>query len=610
MLIRKLKLKKSFSFVAGALSCAFLLTPASASTDADFFSYERIDRDQKDTVKENYKRPDMVQDENNDSISLVPDNQVTKTSVVPRLEKQLPRQKTDRFFSNTPEDLWARMRLGFGLPDFNNSLIREHENYYASHPEYLRKTFDRSRKYLYYIVEEVEKRGMPAEIALLPMIESAYNPKAYSRAHAAGIWQFIPSTGRSFGLKQDNWYDGRRDILAATKAALDYLQELYGMFGNWELALAAYNWGEGALGNSVSRNQARGESTDYFSLKMPSETRNYVPKLIAIRNIIANPRSFGLSLVDMPNRPYFTTIAHQQVLDVKTAAKLADMSVSEFIALNPGYSKTLLTAHSQNLVLPIDKAERFAQNLDQWKRDGSADNIPHVRPASNTVLAAVTTPEVELTPRKEERSERIKVTIPSSVEDDADLDSAKNAASTVAKQDEANNPPVPAARLQLLKPHIASVKLPTVETTHLVRAPVYKTVTKTVAQAPRELTIHKGDTLYSIAKRNNLSVDDLMKINKLSNNNLKLGQKLKLDEKSRIVTVTQKVLVKGSGGDKSLLALTKAGRKESRIEETSNVRKNTKHDKQETRSHKSEKSKSSAKSHDNKKQSGHTKHKK
>lgn len=569
-----MKLKKSFSFIAGALSCAFLLTPASASTDADFFSYERVDHDLKDyelkSVKTNEKT--YIADSNNAEISLVPESQAGN-GFVPRLEKQLPRQKTERFLSNTPEDLWARMRLGFGLPDFSNSLIREHENYYASHPEYLKKTFDRSRKYLYYIVEEVEKRGMPAEIALLPMIESAYNPKAYSRAHAAGIWQFIPSTGRSFGLKQDNWYDGRRDILAATKAALDYLQELYGMFGNWELALAAYNWGEGALGGSISRNQARGEPTDYFSLKMPAETRNYVPKLIAIRNIIANPRAFGLALVDMPNRPYFTTIAHQQVLDVKTAAKLADMSVNEFIALNPGYSKTLLTAHSQNLVLPIEKAERFAQNLEQWKREGTVDNTPSVRPASSTVLAAVTTPPVTLTPssKEETTTERTRVTIPASVvEDDNELNTAK---SSLVAQQEQKVEAAPAARLQLLKPHVASVKLPTsVETPQVAQAPVYKTITKTVAQAPREITIRKGDTLYSIAKRNNLSVDELVKINGIRGNNLKLGQKLKLDEKSRVVTVTQKVLVKGNG-DKSLLALTKSEAKRSRIEETSNVKK-------------------------------------
>lgn len=596
-----MKLKKSFSFIAGALSCAFLLTPASASTDADFFSYERVDRDQKDyelkSIKANEKT--YIADSSNAEISLVPESQVG-SGFVPRLEKQLPRQKTERFLSNTPEDLWARMRLGFGLPDFNNSLIREHENYYASHPEYLRKTFDRSRKYLYYIVEEVEKRGMPAEIALLPMIESAYNPKAYSRAHAAGIWQFIPSTGRSFGLKQDNWYDGRRDILAATKAALDYLQELYGMFGNWELALAAYNWGEGALGGSIARNQARGEPTDYFSLKMPAETRNYVPKLIAIRNVIANPRAFGLALVDMPNRPYFTTIAHQQVLDVKTAAKLADMSVSEFIALNPGYSKTLLTAHSQNLVLPIEKAERFAQNLEQWKREGTVDNTPVVRPASSTVLAAVNTPAVTLTPssKEETTTERTRVTIPASVvEDDNDLNTTTKSG-LVAQQDAKSEPTTPAARLQLLKPHVASVKLPaSVETPQVAQAPVYKTITKTVAQAPREITIRKGDTLYSIAKRNNLSVDELVKINGIRGNHLKLGQKLKLDEKSRIVTVTQKVLVKGNG-DKSLLALTKSESKRSRIEETSSVKKKGKHreNDKESRSHKKEKKEKSSKS--------------
>ncbi|HSQ05869.1 MAG TPA: transglycosylase SLT domain-containing protein, partial [Burkholderiales bacterium] len=189
--------------------------------------------------------------------------------------------------------MWERVRRGFALPVFDNPLVHEWENWYSSRPDYVARMIERSSRYLYHVMEEVERRHMPAEIALLPMIESAYNPQAYSKSHASGIWQFIPSTGKLYGLRQNWWYDGRRDIIAATNAALDYLEKLYGMFGSWDLALASYNWGEGAVSRAIARNQAKGLPTDYESLAMPSETRGYVPKLIAVKNIITDPARFG-----------------------------------------------------------------------------------------------------------------------------------------------------------------------------------------------------------------------------------------------------------------------------------------------------------------------------
>ena len=183
---------------------------------------------------------------------------------------------------------------------------------------------------------------MPMEVALLPMIESAYNPVAYSRSHASGIWQFIPSTGKDYGLRQNWWYDGRRDVIAATDAALDYLEKLYGMFGDWNLALASYNWGEGAVGRAIERNRAKGLPTDYESLTMPAETRNYMPKLIAVKNIISNPARYGLQIADMPNEPYFETVRVKRHIDVKVAAKLAEMPLEEFKFLNPGHNKPVI----------------------------------------------------------------------------------------------------------------------------------------------------------------------------------------------------------------------------------------------------------------------------
>jgi len=203
-------------------------------------------------------------------------------------------------------------------------------------------------------------------VALLPMIESAYNPEAYSRAHASGMWQFIPSTGRNFGLRQNFWYDGRRDIVAATSAALDYLEKLYGMFGNWELALASYNWGEGAVSRAIARNQARGLPADYESLDMPAETRNYIPKLQAVKNIVADPARFGLQLAAIPNEPYFATVTTRQHIDVKLAAELAEISMEEFRFLNPAHSKPVINANAaETIVLPRTKIETFQTNLER-----------------------------------------------------------------------------------------------------------------------------------------------------------------------------------------------------------------------------------------------------
>jgi membrane-bound lytic murein transglycosylase D len=263
-----------------------------------------------------------------------------------------------------PRDLWQRIRNGFMLPDFDGPLVQKWEKWYASRPDYLNHVTDRARDYLYYVVSQVEKRGMPTEIALLPIVESAYNPMAYSKSGAAGLWQFIPSTGELYGLERNWWYDGRRDIVASTTAALDYLQKLHDEFNDWNLALAAYNWGEGAVERSIARNQAHGESGDYRSIDLPSETRAYVPSLLAIRNIIQDPQRFGVQLAFIPNKPYFTQMATDQDMDVKVAARLADMPVKNFIALNPAFNRPVIrTEYSPDLLIPLDKVGTFVVNL-------------------------------------------------------------------------------------------------------------------------------------------------------------------------------------------------------------------------------------------------------
>ena len=260
--------------------------------------------------------------------------------------------------------LWERLRAGFTLDELPSPLVREWENWYASRPDYVARMIARAERYLFYIVEEVEKRRMPAEVALLPMIESAYNPTAYSRAHASGIWQFIPSTGKTYGLRQNWWQDERRDVLAATRAALDYLEKLYEMFGSWELALASYNWGEGAVGRAVQRNESRGMKADYLSLDMPAETRNYIPKLMAVKNLVMRPEAYGLTLAEVPNRPYFAVVTTDRHIDVKLAAQLAEMPLEEFLALNPSHNRPVIRAEaSQTILLPADRAERFQAKL-------------------------------------------------------------------------------------------------------------------------------------------------------------------------------------------------------------------------------------------------------
>ncbi len=264
-------------------------------------------------------------------------------------------------------DLWARIRRGFQMPDLQSDLVDMQANWYAQRPEYVQRMTERSQKYLYHIVEELEARHMPTELALLPFIESAYNPQALSVAKAAGMWQFVPGTGRTYNLKQNMWQDERRDVLASTSAALDYLSRLHDMFGDWYLALAAYNWGEGIVQRAIARNEAAGLPTDYQSLRMPGETRNYVPKLQAVKNIVMNPQMYGLTLPPIPNHPYFVTVTTAHDIDVDTAAKLANMSGDEFRSLNPSFKKPVILGATQpQILLPFDNASAFERNLKAY----------------------------------------------------------------------------------------------------------------------------------------------------------------------------------------------------------------------------------------------------
>ncbi len=262
-------------------------------------------------------------------------------------------------------DLWERIVAGYSIPDIEGPLVDKWERWYADRPDYVARMVERSRRYLYHIVSEVTARGMPTEIALLPMVESAFNPVAMSTSRASGIWQFIPSTGKHYGLNQNFWMDSRRDVLAGTDKALTYLDKLHGDFDDWQLALAGYNWGEGNVAKAVARNQAKGLPTNYESLKMPAETANYLPKLQAVKNIVRDPEKFGLALADIPDAPYFAVVKTTQKMDTKFAAELAEISLEDFLALNPQHNRPVIAgADEQSILLPIDNAEIFSAKLE------------------------------------------------------------------------------------------------------------------------------------------------------------------------------------------------------------------------------------------------------
>ena len=264
-------------------------------------------------------------------------------------------------------DLLERLRDGFGMPDLNNEQVQKYQSYYLQHPGAMRRLLDNGRRYAYYVLEELERRGMPSELALLPMVESSYNPKALSPARAAGLWQFIPSTGKSYGLSQSWWEDNRRDVVSSTGAALDYLSYLYSLMGDWHLALASYNWGEGSVGRAVAKNQAQGMPAGYDDLRMPAETKNYVPRLQAIKNILRDPQLVAqMNLPVLPNRPYFESVAlYGKHIDLDTVAKLANISVDEVKALNPEHSRPVMKVETINL--PKERVSQFKLNLNAYQ---------------------------------------------------------------------------------------------------------------------------------------------------------------------------------------------------------------------------------------------------
>ncbi len=395
-----------------------------------------------------------------------------------------------------PGDVWDRIRSGFALPDLATKPVATATRWYQDRPDYIDRMASRASLYLYHIVEEVEKRGMPTELALLPFIESAMQPEAESHARASGLWQFIPSTGKRYALEQNVWKDERRDIVESTRAALDYLQELHDEFGDWHLALAAYNMGEGGLARAIARNRRAKKPTDYASLRLPRETQFYVPKLQAIKNIVRDPQAHGITLPAIRNEPYFVTITKTRDIDVTTAAELAEMPLEQFLALNPSFNRPVILGAAQpTLLLPADRVETFRSNLAAYEATGQ----PLASWTAYTLKPNETLAKV-----------------------------AERAGISEQKLREANRVP---PRYKLAAG--STILIPRDETMDEDIAPELLRASFTLVPDGRNLRqityrVRRGDTLEKVARRWNVRPDEIVAWNRLRSEDLFAGQRLRL----------------------------------------------------------------------------------
>ncbi|MDI1309566.1 MAG: transglycosylase SLT domain-containing protein [Methylotenera sp.] len=427
------------------------------------------------------------------------------------------------------DDLWQRIRNGYAIPDSTSRLVSRHEEWYSTRPDYIKRMVERSQKYLFHIVEEVEKRKMPTEIALLPMIESAYNPQANSTSSASGIWQFVPATGKHFGLKQNWWVDNRRNVTFATDAALTYLQKLYGMFGAWDLALAAYNAGEGTVGRAIERNRKLGLPTDYESLDLPAETKNYVPKLQAIKNLMTNPEKYGLKIQTIANTPYFAKVSAPAQIDAHLAAKLAEISDEEFLALNPSSKRPVITSNGEKheLLLPILSAQTFRNNLAgydkplvSWrtylaKRGERMESI-----ASKFGMQLSQLRIINNLPSQNKIKNSGTILVPNGNKNDF-----YTAKSIPKSNDVIALPPLENNEEINAKQGSANIDLNNTE------SPVENYIERIEPAKQVSVThkVKKGENIQTLAKRYDVSVKQIMTANSLKNDKLKIGQTIKIE---------------------------------------------------------------------------------
>lgn len=458
------------------------------------------------------------------------------------------------------DNVWQRLSEGFQLPEVNASLVRHYERVYSAHPERFKRTLDRGRKYLFHIINELEYRGMPTEIALLPMVESAFVPTALSHAGASGLWQFMPMTGQRYGLEQTRWYDGRRDVVKATRAALDYLETLYGLLGDWHLALAAYNWGEGNLLRAIARTENTGLNANYETVRLPSETRHYVPKLLAIRNLLAEPKKFGLKLEKFPNRPYFVAVTPGRHMDSHLAAKLAGISLSEFNALNPAFNLPVFAHKSgRQMLIPATHMATFEDNLSRWDKPlftwqvytpshhETAHTIAHKTGMSLSELLTVNKLRSHTLPPGQPILVSMKNEVKPSVglaQDEtgtSDHDRAAPASTPSRHTVMASSTPLPtppgtptdntqvASRSASLSSEEEKPRIDTSTPSALSRGTVTTLAHATQEEIPTEYVVRRGDTVFSIARRFGVKHHDIVRWNGASMVvRLQPGQRVKI----------------------------------------------------------------------------------
>lgn len=455
------------------------------------------------------------------------------------------------------EDLWDRIRAGFKMPELSGKRTADFEAFFAGKPDYIARMTERSQKYLYYIVQAIDERNMPMELALLPFVESAFNPEANSRAKAAGMWQFMPATGRHFNLKQNVFRDERRDVLESTEAALNYLQQLYGMFGDWHLALAAYNWGEGNVMKAIRRNKARKKGVTYADLRMPRETRSYVPQLMAFKAIVLNPEKYGIKLPAVPNHPFFDVIEIERDIDVALAAKFANISEAEFRALNPSLKQpVILSAGLPRILLPWENAALFENALSEHQGPLATWTAWRVPKTANTATLAkmVSMSEAELRavndiPKRRlvtagsvllvKRTDKLDKDVSAKLADTGQI-SLRNEVSyrrTVLRFTPGETVAQVAKRYRINARSLAKLNKLTTQTRLkqgdrlIAYLAVRHSDVATAKPGPSTVTVRRGDTLSAIARRHGVSLKALLRENGLSTQSLiRIGQKLKLPQ--------------------------------------------------------------------------------
>lgn len=431
------------------------------------------------------------------------------------LAKSVELREAQRSRINPDDTIWVTIRRGFGLSDLPEAVVDRELTRYTKALPYTEQMAFRARMYLYFIVSETQKRGMPSELALLPFVESAFQPEALSRSKAAGLWQFLPSTGDIFDLRQSSWRDDRLDVIESTRAALDYLQYLHNQFEDWHLALAAYNWGEGSVRRAIAANAARGKPTDYMSLPLPKETARYVPKLLAIKKLIEDPDRYGLKLPAIANEPYFVRVNKNRDLDLETAAQLAETDLQEFRLLNPSFNRpVVVAAHQGAILIPAAKADAFVSNLIDWQATG--------KPLSNWSTYTV---------KKGESLNAIARRFGMTEEE-------LRAANKIPK-----NRRVQIGSTLLVKDAQAKSDIQVAEADSplkLVPLPTTRQIT---------YRVRSGDTLSGIAARFGVKTADIRKQNKLKSNTIKVGQRLRLTVREVQRTSLRKTAYRVKRGD-------------------------------------------------------------